>query len=238
MAAQRRALGGTLPRRVVRPKVLDAPAEATFRDLLGGSGTQAASTTMAFSRLLRNLIRDPSIRSRIVPIVPDEARTFGLESIISEVRIYAPEGQRYTPVDAGLALNYAESESGQVLQEGITEAGATAAFTAAATSYATWGEPLIPCYLFYSMFGFQRVGDLLWALADMRGRGFLLGCTAGRTTLNGKGSSTRTATRCSWPRSSPACRPTTRPSPMRWRPSWRTGSGDHRSTNRRTAIGT
>ena len=125
--------------------------------------------------------------SRIVPIVPDEARTFGLESIISEARIYAPEGQRYTPVDAGLALNYAESESGQVLEEGISEAGATAAFTAAATSYATWGEPLIPCYLFYSMFGFQRVGDLLWALGDMRGRGFLLGCTAGRTTLNGEG---------------------------------------------------
>ncbi len=187
MAGRRRALGGSLPRRVVRPKVLGAPAEATFRDLLGGSGTQAASTTMAFSRLLRNLIRDPSIGSRIVPIVPDEARTFGLESIISEVRIYAPEGQRYTPVDAGLALNYAESESGQVLQEGITEAGATAAFTAAATSYSTWGEPLIPCYLFYSMFGFQRVGDLLWALGDMRGRGFLLGCTAGRTTLNGEG---------------------------------------------------
>src|SRR6202043_2758647 len=132
-------------------------------------------------------IRDPSIGSWIVPIVPDEARTFGLESIISEVRIYAPEGQRYTPVDAGLPLNYAESESGQVLQEGITEAGATAAFTAAATSYSTWGEPLIPCYLFYSMFGFQRVGDLLWGLGDMRGRGFLLGRTAGRTTLNGEG---------------------------------------------------
>ena len=187
MAGRRRALGGPLPQRVVRPKVLDAPHESTFRDLLGGSGTQAASTTMAFSRLLRNLIRDPSVGSRIVPIVPDEARTFGLESIISEVRIYAPEGQRYTPVDAGLALNYAESESGQVLEEGITEAGATAAFTAAATSYSTWGEPLIPCYLFYSMFGFQRVGDLLWALGDMRGRGFLLGCTAGRTTLNGEG---------------------------------------------------
>jgi pyruvate dehydrogenase E1 component len=187
MAGRRRALGGPLPQRVVRPKVLDAPHESTFRDLLGGSGTQSASTTMAFSRLLRNLIRDPSVGSRIVPIVPDEARTFGLESIISEVRIYAPEGQRYTPVDAGLALNYAESESGQVLEEGITEAGATAAFTAAATSYSTWGEPLIPCYLFYSMFGFQRVGDLLWALGDMRGRGFLLGCTAGRTTLNGEG---------------------------------------------------
>jgi pyruvate dehydrogenase E1 component len=119
--------------------------------------------------------------------VSDEARTFGLESLISEVQIYAPEGQRYTPVDAGLALHYAESASGQVLQEGITEAGAMAAFTAAATSYATWGQPVIPFYLFYSMFGFQRVGDLLWALADCRGRGFLLGCTAGRTTLNGEG---------------------------------------------------
>jgi pyruvate dehydrogenase E1 component len=142
---------------------------------------------MAFARLLRSLIRDEAIGHRIVPIVSDEARTFGLESIISEVQIYAPEGQRYTPVDAGLALHYAEGTSGQVLQEGITEAGAMAAFTAAATSYATWGEPVIPFYLFYSMFGFQRVGDLIWALNDCRGRGFLLGCTAGRTTLNGEG---------------------------------------------------
>ena len=142
---------------------------------------------MAFARLLRSLVRDPAIGRRIVPIVSDEPRTFGLESLISEVHIYAPEGQRYTPVDAGLALHYAESADGQVLEEGITEAGATASFTAAATSYATWGEPLIPCYLFYSMFGFQRVGDLLWALGDSRGRGFLCGCTAGRTTLNGEG---------------------------------------------------
>jgi pyruvate dehydrogenase E1 component len=142
---------------------------------------------MAFARLLRSLVRDPSIGERIVPIVSDEARTFGLESLISEVQIYAPDGQRYTPVDAGLALHYAESASGQVLQEGITEAGAVASFTAAATAYATWGEPVIPFYLFYSMFGFQRVGDLLWALGDCRGRGFLLGCTAGRTTLNGEG---------------------------------------------------
>ena len=142
---------------------------------------------MAFARLLRSLVRDPPIGPRIVPIVSDEARTFGLESLISEVQIYAPEGQRYTPVDAGLALHYAESASGQVLEEGITEAGAMATFTAAATSYATWGEPMIPFYLFYSMFGFQRVGDLLWALGDSRGRGFLLGCTAGRTTLNGEG---------------------------------------------------
>ncbi len=187
LAARRRELGGPLPRRVVHPKILDTPADKTFGDLLLGSGSQAVSTTMAFARLLRNLVRDPAVGPRIVPIVPDEARTFGLESLISEVQIYAPEGQRYTPVDADLALHYAESESGQILEEGITEAGATAAFTAAATSYATWGEPLIPCYLFYSMFGFQRVGDLLWALGDMRGRGFLLGCTAGRTTLNGEG---------------------------------------------------
>jgi pyruvate dehydrogenase E1 component len=186
--AERRAhLGGSLPRRVTHPNTVGPPAPAAFADLLGGSGKQAASTTMAFARLLRNLVRDPSIGRRVVPIVSDEARTFGLESLIAEVQIYAPEGQRYTPVDAGLALHYAESESGQVLEEGITEAGATATFTAAATAYATWGQPLIPCYLFYSMFGFQRVGDLLWALADMRGRGFLLGCTAGRTTLNGEG---------------------------------------------------
>ena len=163
------------------------PQPDGFADLSAGSGRQAVSTTMAFARLLRSLVRDPSIGDRIVPIVSDEARTFGLESLISEVQIYAPEGQRYTPVDAGLALHYAESASGQVLQEGISEAGAVAAFTAAATSYATWGEPMIPFYLFYSMFGFQRVGDLLWALGDCRGRGFLLGCTAGRTTLNGEG---------------------------------------------------
>jgi pyruvate dehydrogenase E1 component len=187
LAERRRSLGGPLPQRVIHPKPLPAPAEASFADLLAGSGKQAVSTTMAFARLLRSLVRDPSIGERIVPIVSDEARTFGLESLISEVQIYAPEGQRYIPVDAGLALHYAESASGQVLQEGISEAGAVASFTAAATSYATWGEPVIPFYLFYSMFGFQRVGDLLWALGDARGRGFLLGCTAGRTTLNGEG---------------------------------------------------
>jgi pyruvate dehydrogenase E1 component len=187
LAERRRTLGGPLPRRLVRPKVLDAPAPAVFAEFLQGSGKLSASTTMAFARLLRNLVRDPSIGQRMVPIVSDEARTFGLEPLIANVQIYSPDGQSYTPVDADLALHYAESESGQVLEEGITESGATATFTAAATAYATWGEPLIPCYLFYSMFGFQRVGDLLWALSDMRGRGFLLGCTAGRTTLNGEG---------------------------------------------------
>ncbi len=187
LAERRRALGGPLPRRVVRAAPLPPPAPEAFTDLLAGSGRQEVSTTMAFARLLRNLTRDPEIGRRIVPIVSDEARTFGLEPLISEAHIYAPEGQRYTSVDADLPLRYAESPSGQILQEGITEAGATATFTAAATAYATWGEPLIPCYLFYSMFGFQRVGDLLWALGDARGRGFLLGCTAGRTTLNGEG---------------------------------------------------
>ena len=187
LAERRRALGGPLPHRVVRPKTLEQPAASVFAEFLGGSGKLSASTTMAFARLLRNLVRDPSIGKRMVPIVSDEARTFGLEPLISNVQIYSPDGQHYTPVDSDLALHYAESESGQVLEEGITESGATATFTAAATAYATWGEPLIPCYLFYSMFGFQRVGDLLWALSDIRGRGFLFGCTAGRTTLNGEG---------------------------------------------------
>ncbi|MBV8463416.1 MAG: pyruvate dehydrogenase (acetyl-transferring), homodimeric type, partial [Acidimicrobiales bacterium] len=187
LAERRRTLGGALPRRVVRARPLDPPAAQTFADLLAGSGKQSVSTTMAFARLLRSLVRDPQVGRRMVPIVCDELRTFGLESLISEVHIYAPEGQRYTPVDAGLALHYAESADGQVLEEGITEAGATASFTAAATAYSTWGEHTIPVYLFYSMFGFQRVGDLLWSLGDSRGRGILCGCTSGRTTLNGEG---------------------------------------------------
>jgi pyruvate dehydrogenase E1 component len=154
---------------------------------MAGSGGHAVSTTMAFARLLRNLVRDPVVGPTIAPIVADEARTFGLESIIAESKIYAPEGQRYTPVDADLPLRYAESTSGQVLQEGITEAGALSSFIALATSYATWSRPMVPVFLFYSMFGFQRVGDLMWALGDMRGRGILAGCTAGRTTLQGEG---------------------------------------------------
>jgi pyruvate dehydrogenase E1 component len=142
---------------------------------------------MVFARLLRNLVRDPTIGPLVAPIVSDEARTFGLESIIAEAKIFAPEGQHYVPVDADLPLHYAESTSGQVLQEGITEAGAMASFTALATAYATWGQPMLPVFLFYSMFGFQRVGDLTWALGDIRGRGILAGCTAGRTTLQGEG---------------------------------------------------
>ncbi len=187
LMARRKMLAGPVPKRVVRRVAPALPASKVFADLLAGSGGQAVSTTMAFARLLRNLVRDPTVGPLVAPIVPDEARTFGLEAIISEAKIYAPQGQLYTPVDADLPLRYAESPSGQLLEEGITEAGALASFAALATSYATWGRPMLPVYLFYSMFGFQRVGDLLWALGDMRGRGILAGCTAGRTTLQGEG---------------------------------------------------
>jgi pyruvate dehydrogenase E1 component len=187
LMARRKVLAGSIPRRVVRPAPVRLPDPKVFADLTAGSGKQAASTTMAFARLLRNLVRDPAFGPLVAPIVSDEARTFGLEPIIAEAKIYAPDGQRYVPVDADLPLKYAESVSGQLLQEGITEAGGIATFTALATSYATWGHPMLPVFLFYSMFGFQRVGDLTWALGDMRGRGILAGCTAGRTTLLGEG---------------------------------------------------
>ncbi|MGH9028221.1 MAG: pyruvate dehydrogenase (acetyl-transferring), homodimeric type, partial [Acidimicrobiales bacterium] len=187
LEARRKVLAGPLPARVVRANPGELPDPRVFADLLGGSGSQAASTTMAFTRLLRNLVRDPGIGRLVSPIVPDEARTFGLEPLIAEAKIYAPEGQLYTPVDADLILRYAEDRKGQVLQEGITEAGAMASFIAMATAYATWARPMLPVYLFYSMFGFQRTGDLAWALGDIRGRGILAGCTAGRTTLQGEG---------------------------------------------------
>ena len=156
--------------------------------MLAGTGEKVqASTTTAFARLLRNLLRDPGIGSRVVPIIPDEARTFGLDALFREFKIYAPFGQPYEPVDAELLLSYREARSGRILEEGITEAGSMASFTAAGTAYATWGQPMIPFFIFYSMFGFQRVGDLIWAFGDQRGRGFLLGATAGRTTLTGEG---------------------------------------------------
>ena len=160
---------------------------ATFAEFALGSRGQPVSTTMAFARLLRNLLRDPGIGRYVVPIVPDEGRTFGLDALFAEVKIYAPEGQLYKAVDAGLLLSYSEDRTGQILEEGITEAGAMASFQAAGTSYATWSLPMLPIYLFYSMFGFQRVGDLIWQAADARARGFLMGCTAGRTTMNGEG---------------------------------------------------
>jgi pyruvate dehydrogenase E1 component len=172
---------------VVRPAPVLHPDAKVFEEFAAGSGPQAVSTTMVFARLLRNLVRDPTVGAFIAPIVSDEARTFGLEPLIAEAKIYAPEGQNYIPVDADLPLNYAESSSGQMLQEGITEAGALATFTALSTAYATWGQPMVPVYLFYSMFGFQRVGDFIWAAGDSQARGFLVGGTAGRTTLAGEG---------------------------------------------------
>jgi pyruvate dehydrogenase E1 component len=187
LTARRQVLAGPLPSRVVRPRPAQPPQPTVFSDLTAGSGTQPVSTTMAFARLLRNLVRDPAIGRLVAPIVPDEARTFGLEPLIAETKIYAPEGQLYTPVDSDLILRYAEDKKGQVLEEGITEAGSMASFIALSTAYATWGQPMLPIYLFYSMFGFQRTGDLMWLLGDIRGRGILAGCTAGRTTLQGEG---------------------------------------------------
>ncbi len=188
MIERRRALGGSVPRRVVRRgRTQDLPDAKAFVEFPSGSKAQEVSTTMAFARILRNLIRDEGMGRKVVPIIPDEARTFGLDALFREIGIYAAFGQVYEPVDADLLLTYRESKSGQILEEGITEAGAMSSFIAAATSYATHSTPMLPFYIFYSMFGFQRVGDLIWSLADQRGRGFLLGATAGRTTLNGEG---------------------------------------------------
>jgi pyruvate dehydrogenase E1 component len=183
---RRRALGGTLPKRVVRSKPLPPPAPEVDAEFSAGS-KQAVSTTMVFTRILRNLLRDEQLGPRIVPIIPDEARTFGMDPLFKEVGIYAALGQRYEPVDSDLVLSYREATDGQVLEEGITEAGSMASFQAAGTSYATHGYPVIPFYIFYSMFGFQRTGDQMWAFGDARGRGFLMGATAGRTTLTGEG---------------------------------------------------
>jgi pyruvate dehydrogenase E1 component len=187
LLARRRMLNGSLPKRVVRRSSLPQPADTVFSEFDEGSKNRPVSTTMAFAVLLRNLLRDAMVGPRVVPIIPDEARTFGMDGLFSEVKIYAPFGQKYEPVDAGMQLSYRESQQGQILEEGISEAGSMASFTAAGTAYATWGQPMIPFFIFYSMFGFQRVGDLIWAFGDQRGRGFLLGGTAGRTTLNGEG---------------------------------------------------
>ncbi len=188
LTERRRALDGSLPSRSTRvrrplPEVSTHP----FDELQAGSGAQSVSTTMAFTRLLRSLLREEGFGRRVVPIIPDEARTFGMDSLFREVGIYASQGQRYEPVDYNLQLSYREAKDGQLLEEGITEAGSLSSFTAAATSYATRGVPMVPFFIFYSMFGFQRVGDLIWALGDARGRGFLMGATAGRTTLLGEG---------------------------------------------------
>jgi pyruvate dehydrogenase E1 component len=163
------------------------PGDPVYDVMKRGSGKQAVATTMAVVRLLKDLMRDKEIGWRIVPVIPDEARTFGMDAMFPTAKIYSPHGQKYDAVDRELLLSYKESEQGQILHEGITEAGSMASTIAAGTSYATHGEPMIPIYIFYSMFGFQRTGDQMWQMADQLGRGFLLGATAGRTTLNGEG---------------------------------------------------
>ena len=186
---RRRALGGCVPRRKAKPDVrLAVPDRALFDEFTEGTKTgDGASTTMVFARLLGKLLRDKGMGNRVVPIIPDEARTFGMDPLFRQVGIYSSKGQLYEPVDKSMLLYYRESQDGQVLEEGITEAGSMASLTAAGTSYSTHGQPMVPFYIFYSMFGYQRVGDLAWAFGDQRGRGFVMGATAGRTTLNGEG---------------------------------------------------
>nr|WP_245672579.1 pyruvate dehydrogenase (acetyl-transferring), homodimeric type [Aldersonia kunmingensis] len=187
MLERRSALGGFLPERRTAAKPLKLPGDDAYKSFKKGSGKQEIATTMALVRVFKELLRDKEIGSRIVPIIPDEARTFGMDSWFPSLKIYNRNGQLYTSVDAQLMLAYKESPIGQILHEGINEAGSTSSFTAVGTSYATHGEPMIPVYIFYSMFGFQRTGDGLWAAADQMARGFVLGATAGRTTLTGEG---------------------------------------------------
>jgi len=185
---QREKLGGSLPKRNATYSGFQMPQNQVFSEFDKGTPKeQEVSTTMAFVRLLRNLMKDEKIGDLIVPIVPDEARTFGMEALFTEFKIYTAQGQTYTPVDSKLLLSYKEAKNGQILEEGISEAGAMSSFTAAGMAYSTIGKPTIPFYIYYSMFGFQRVGDQIWCAADSRAKGFLLGATAGRTTLNGEG---------------------------------------------------
>jgi pyruvate dehydrogenase E1 component len=187
LRGRRKALGGAVPARRSQCPTLKAPPLETFKTFLQGSGDTAASTTMAFVGVLSRLLQDKTLGKWIVPIIPDEARTFGMEGMFARYGIYSNVGQLYDPVDSKTLTRYREAKDGQILEEGITEAGSISSFIAAGTAYATHGIPTIPFFIFYSMFGFQRIGDLIWAAGDMRVRGFLLGGTAGRTTLNGEG---------------------------------------------------
>jgi pyruvate dehydrogenase E1 component len=185
--ARRAAMGGPVPARTVKPAGFAAPKLEIFSEAVQGSRGREASTTAAFVAVLKNLMKVPEIGKYVVPIIPDEARTFGMESMFREYGIYASQGQLYKPVDSNVLLYYKEAKDGQILEEGINEAGSMATFTAAGTAYANYGVPMIPFFIYYSMFGFQRIGDLVWAFADSRGKGFLMGGTAGRTTLLGEG---------------------------------------------------
>jgi len=187
LTKQREFLGGAVPERRVTAEPLEIPTLEEYKEFLQGSGDRELSTTMGFVRLLTKMLRDKNIGKRIVPIVPDESRTFGMEALFRQVGIYAHAGQLYEPVDSDTMLYYKEAKDGQILEEGITEAGAMSSFIAAGTSHVNHGVNMIPFFIYYSMFGFQRIGDLIWAACDMRARGFMLGGTAGRTTLNGEG---------------------------------------------------
>lgn len=187
MRHRREMLGGSLPNRQNLVDPIDTPPASEFKDLIEGTGDRAVSTTMAFVRLLARLLRDPKLGKLLVPIIPDEARTFGIEALFRQCGIYSHKGQLYEPVDSDSLLYYREAKNGQILEEGITEAGSMSSFIAAGTAYANHGVNTIPFFIYYSMFGFQRIGDLIWAAADMRCKGFMLGATAGRTTLNGEG---------------------------------------------------
>jgi pyruvate dehydrogenase E1 component len=184
---RRRELGGFVPKRVVTAPPLQTPRVDAFAEFLKGSGNVAASTTKGFVRLLSNLLRNPVIGKNVVPIIPDEARTFGIDGLFTEAGIYSSKGQLYEPVDKKGMSYYREAKDGQILEEGITEAGSMASFVAAGTAYANYGINMIPFYIYYSMFGPQRVGDEFWLAGDSRAKGFLLGATSGRTTLNGEG---------------------------------------------------
>jgi len=187
LQARRKELGGYIPSREVPPSTFVAPKLDFFKTWLAGSKDRAISTTMGFVNMLNGMLKNPEIGKLIVPIIPDEGRTFGFESVMKAVGIYAPEGQKYVPHDADMLLGYSEKKDGQILEEGITEAGSMASFTAAGTAYSNYKVPMVPFYLYYSMFGFQRIGDMAWAFADSRGKGFLMGGTAGRTTMLGEG---------------------------------------------------
>ncbi|MGN6082442.1 pyruvate dehydrogenase (acetyl-transferring), homodimeric type [Trinickia sp.] len=206
MRARRQELGGYLPARREKAESLPVPELAAFEPLLKGTGEgREISTTMAFVRILNILLKDKALGKRVVPIVPDESRTFGMEGLFRQIGIWNQDGQKYVPEDSDQLMFYKESETGQILQEGINEAGGMCDWIAAATSYSTHGEIMVPFYIFYSMFGLQRIGDLVWAAGDMRSRGFLLGGTAGRTTLNGEGLQHEDGHSLLWAQSVPNC---------------------------------
>jgi pyruvate dehydrogenase E1 component len=206
LQARRQALGGYLPRRQTDCETVPVPELASYGSFALQAAGKEMSTTMAFVRMLGNLLKSPNLGPRIVPIVADEARTFGMANLFKQVGIYSSVGQRYAPEDIGSVLSYREALDGQILEEGISEAGAIASWTAAATSYSVHGVPMLPFYIYYSMFGFQRVGDAIWAAADQKPRGFLLGATSGRTTLGGEGLQHQDGSSHLWAATIPNCK--------------------------------